>query len=71
MLSVVREVDPDPHYGKRALYKCLGCGDEAERICGSVRLQRKRLEERARRAGRDVSALKGPSCGVCAWSVAL
>jgi hypothetical protein len=66
-LTIVAELAPDPHYGKRARYRCA-CGNIVEQLCAQIRTQRRRLEARAARRGDEVT---GPSCRACAtWGAA-
>jgi hypothetical protein len=63
-LTAVLELEPDPHYGKRARYRC-SCGDLVDRICADVRLARRRAVARAKRRGGEAF---GPSCVMCVRS---
>lgn len=60
-LTAVVELDPDPHYGRRAQYRC-SCGALVERICADVRLARRRAIARAKSRRGEAY---GPSCVMC------
>lgn len=68
-LTLVAELEPDPHYGRRARYRCA-CGELVNRICADVRLARRRALARAKSRGGEAY---GPSCVMCVragWAAA-